>query len=161
MADCAEDDSEANELMLKRVPYHALNYSAPFIDMRHWDQLHLDGNYWTGKYETDEIDWKLCELVARIQYATQQHFFGVMAEKYFDDMNNDVQITGKRHYQKSVNGYNQLPEVFTKEDVVKCFGYSNKNGASVKIQRLVDQHLIIEIQEGEDKGKYKKICQMR
>ena len=160
MADCAEDDSEANELMLKRVPYHALNYSAPFIDMRHWDQLHLDGNYWTGKYETDEIDWKLCELVARIQYATQQHFFGVMAEKYFDDMNNDVQITGKRHYQKSVNGYNQLPEVFTKEDVVKCFGYSNKNGASVKIQRLVDQHLIIEIQEGEDKGKYKKINQM-
>ena len=95
MADCAEDDSEANELMLKRVPYHALNYSAPFIDMRHWDQLHLDGNYWTGKYETDEIDWKLCELVARIQYATQQHFFGVMAEKYFDDMNNDVQITGR------------------------------------------------------------------
>lgn len=160
MADCAEDDSEANELMLKRVPYHALNYSAPFIDMRHWDQLHLDGNYWTGKYETDEIDWKLCELVARIQYATQQHFFGVMAEKYFDDMNNDVQITGKRHYQKSVNGYNQLPEVFTKEDVVKCFGYSNKNGASVKIQRLIDQHLIAEIQEGDDKGKYKKINQM-
>ena len=160
MADCAEDDSEANELMLKRVPYHALNYSAPFIDMRHWDQLHLDGNYWTGKYETDEIDWKLCELVARIQYATQQHFFGVMAEKYFDDMNNDVQITGKRHYQKSVNGYNQLPEVFTKEDVVKCFGYSNKNGASVKIQRLIDQHLIVDIQEGEDKGKYKKINQM-
>ena len=160
MADCAEDDSEANELMLKRVPYHALNYSAPFIDMRHWDQLHLDGNYWTGKYETDEIDWKLCELVARIQYATQQHFFGVMAEKYFDDMNNDVQITGKRHYQKSVNGYNQLPEVFTKEDVVKCFGYSNKNGASVKIQRLIEQHLIVDIQEGEDKGKYKKINQM-
>ena len=160
MADCAEDDSEANELMLKRVPYHALNYSAPFIDMRHWDQLHQDGNYWTGKYETDEIDWKLCELVARIQYATQQHFFGVMAEKYFDDMNNDVQITGKRHYQKSVNGYNQLPEVFTKEDVVKCFGYSNKNGASVKIQRLIDQHLIVDIQEGEDKGKYKKINQM-
>ena len=27
MADCAEDDSEANELMLKRVPYHALNYA--------------------------------------------------------------------------------------------------------------------------------------
>lgn len=160
MADCAEDDSEANELMLKRVPYHALNYSAPFIDMRHWDQLHLDGNYWTGKYETDEIDWKLCELVARIQYATQQHFFGVMAEKYFDDMNNDVQITGKRHYQKSVNGYNQLPEVFTKEDVVKCFGYSNKNGASVKIQRLIEQHLIVDIQKGEDKGKYKKINQM-
>ncbi len=107
MADCAEDDSEANELMLKRVPYHALNYSAPFIDMRHWESLHQQGSYWTGEYEVDEIDWKLCELIARIQYATQQHFFGVLAEKYFDDMNGDVQITGKRHYQKTVNGFNQ------------------------------------------------------
>ena len=44
MADCAEDDSEANELMLKRVPYHALNYAAPFIDMRHWGSLHMENN---------------------------------------------------------------------------------------------------------------------
>ena len=90
MADCAEDDSEANELMLKRVPYHALNYSVPFIDMRHFENLHQNGKFWEGTYEVDETDWKLCELMARIQYATQQHFFGVMAEKYFDDMNNDV-----------------------------------------------------------------------
>ena len=109
MEDCAEDDSEANELMLKRVPYHALNYAAPFIDMRqrHWGSLHQENNHWIGEYEVDETDWKLCELVARIQYATQQHFFGVMAEKYFDDMNNDVQITGKRHQQRSVDGYNR------------------------------------------------------
>ena len=136
MADCAEDDSEANELMLKRVPYHALNYSAPFIDMRHWESLHQQGSYWTGEYEVDEIDWKLCELIARIQYATQQHFFGVLAEKYFDDMNGDVQITGKRHYQKTVNGFNQLPEVFTKDDIMKIFGYTNRNVAYTKIKRL-------------------------
>jgi hypothetical protein len=161
MADCAEDESEANELMLKRVPYHAINYSAPFIDMRHWDSLHQEGNYWTGTYETDEIDWKLCELIARIQYATQQHFFGVMAEKYFDDMNNDVQFTGKRHYQKSVNGYNQLPEVFTKDDVMKCFGYNNRNVAYTKIKRLIDQNLAVQITEGDLKGKYKKVSDMR
>ena len=46
MDDCREDDSEANELMLKRVPYHALNYSAPFIDMRHWDSMQQEGKYW-------------------------------------------------------------------------------------------------------------------
>ena len=126
MADCAEDDSEANELMLKRVPYHALNYAAPFIDMRHFERMHLEGKFWEGEYEVDDTDWKLCELIARIQYATQQHFFGVMAEKYFDDMNNDVQITGKRHQQKSVDGYNRLPEVFTKEDVRSCFGYESE-----------------------------------
>ena len=142
MADCKEDDSEANELMLKRVPYHALNFAAPFIDMRHWEHIHQQGNYWEGSYEVDETDWKLCELIARIQYATQQHFFGVMAEKYFDDMNNDVQITGKRHQQKSVDGYNRLPDVFTKEDVIKCFGYDNDSSAKVKIKRLQDDGII-------------------
>ena len=157
MADCAEDDSEANELMLKRVPYHALNYAAPFIDMRHWDSLHQENNHWIGEYEVDDIDWKLCELVARIQYATQQHFFGVMAEKYFDDMNNDVQITGKRHYQKSINGFNQLPNIFTKEDVLRSFHYDKIRAADKKIERLISDSFIERINDGADKGKYRKL----
>ena len=160
MADCAEDDSEANELMLKRVPYHALNYAAPFIDMRHFASLHKQDKYWEGQYEVDDKDWQLCELIARIQYATQQHFFGVMAEKYFDDMNNDVQITGKRHQQKSVDGYNRLPEVFTKEDVKRCFGKDSASFVCMKIKRLVGENLIKEITSGADKGKYMKLQQL-
>ena len=164
MADCAEDDSEANELMLKRVPYHALNYAAPFIDMRHFERMHLEGKFWEGEYEVDDTDWKLCELIARIQYATQQHFFGVMAEKYFDDMNNDVQITGKRHQQKSVDGYNRLPEVFCVEDVIRSFGYQNEPAAFMKIKRLLDGKMIkIEeefVKDGHKKKKYRKINSM-
>ena len=152
MADCAEDNSEANELMLKRVPYHALNYATPFIDMRHWEQIHQEGNYWEGTYEVDEKDWKLCELIARIQYATQQHFFGVMAEKYFDDMNNDAQVTGKRHQQKSVDGYNRLPDAFTKEDVMKCFCYDNDSSAKGKIKRLLDDGYIKKKKDGVKDG---------
>ena len=157
MEDCAEDDSEANELMLKRVPYHAINYAAPFIDMRHWDSLHLENNHWIGEYEVDETDWKLCELIARIQYATQQHFFGVMAEKYFDDMNNDVQFTGKRHQQRSVDGYNSLPEIFTKEDVAKCFGYDKADSISKKIRRLIQGGHIMELEVEDGSCKYKKL----
>ena len=160
MADCAEDDSEANELMLKRVPYHALNYAAPFIDMRHFESIHLEGKFWEGEYEVDDTDWKLCELIARIQYATQQHFFGVMAEKYFDDMNNDVQITGKRHYSKSLEGFNRLPEVFTLEDVKKCYGYDKDTAVYTRIRRLTDNGIAERIQTGEDKGKYKKVVKM-
>ena len=160
MADCAEDDSEANELMLKRVPYHALNYAAPFIDMRHFDSMHLEGKFWEGEYEVDDTDWKLCELIARIQYATQQHFFGVMAEKYFDDMNNDVQITGKRHYSKSLEGFNRLPEIFSLEDVRKCYGYDKDTAVYTRIRRLTDNGIAERIQTGEDKGKYKKVVKM-
>ena len=160
MADCAEDDSEANELMLKRVPYHALNYAAPFIDMRHFESMHLEGKFWEGEYEVDDTDWKLCELIARIQYATQQHFFGVMAEKYFDDMNNDVQITGKRHYSKSLESYNRLPEVFTLKDVRKCYGYDKDTAVYTRIRRLTENGVAERIQTGEDKGKYKKVVKM-
>jgi hypothetical protein len=150
--------------MLKRVPYHALNYAAPFIDMRHFESMHLEGKFWEGEYEVDDTDWKLCELIARIQYATQQHFFGVMAEKYFDDMNNDVQITGKRHQQKSVDGYNRLPEVFTKEDVDKCFGYKNEDSGYKKIGRLQASGLVELaeecVQDGNTRRKYRKINKM-
>jgi hypothetical protein len=160
MDDCREDDSEANELMLKRVPYHALNYSAPFIDMRHWDCMQQEGKYWKGTYEVDDTDWKLCELIARIQYATQQYFFGALAEKYFDDLNGRVQISGKRHYNKSVEGYNKLPDVFTKEDVTKCFGYTSTSSIKMKIMRLENESIIERITEGSNAGKYKKLVKI-
>ena len=160
MDDCADDNSEANELMLKRVAYHAINYSAPFIDARHWDKMKQKGSYWMGEYETDETDWKLCELIARIQYATQQHFFGVIAEKYFDDMNNDVQFTGKRHQQKSVEGYNRLPTEFSIEDIMKCFGYDRMNSAEVKLKRLKDYGAVEKIGVVDGKTKYRKKNEM-
>ena len=157
MEDCKEDQSEANELMLKRVPYHALNYAAPFIDMRHWESLHQEGRYWTGEYETDETDWRLCELIARIQYATQQYFFGVLAEKYFDDMNSDVQISGKHHYQKSVDGYNRLPSEFSSDDVARCFGYDNVKSIRTKIRRLIEDRMIEKLENTTEKNVYKKV----
>ncbi len=164
MADCEEDDSEANELMLKRVPYHALNYSVPFIDMRHYESLHQEGKFWEGTYEVDDTDWKLCELMARIQYATQQHFFGVLAEKYFDDMNNDVQISGKRHQQRSVDGYNRLPDEFTKEDVDRCFGYKNEDSGYMKIKRLQESGMVALLEEvmqnGRMRRRYRKVNKM-
>ena len=104
--------------------------------------------------------WTPLKLVARMQYATQQHFFGVMAEKYFDDMNNDVQIIGKRHQQRSLDGYYKLPDIFTREDVMKCFGYENENSVNTKLRRLLEGHLIEKISEGKDKGCYKKVNKM-
>ena len=157
--DSSEDERDAFELMLKRVPYHALNYSAPFIDIRHWDSLQQKGNYWTGEYEVDETDWKLCELFARIQYAMQQRFFSVMAEKYFTDMNNDVQITDKRYTQRSADGYNQLPDIFTKDDVMRCFGYDKPDACKKKLYRLTKTKHIELIHEGENKGSYRKLIQ--
>ena len=156
----SEATIDAYELLLKRVPYHALNYSAPFIDIRHWDSLHQDGSYWTGSYEVDETDWKLCELIARIQYATQQRFFLVMAEKYFTDMNNDVTISETHVHEKSTEGYSKLPNPFTKNDVMRCFGLKTPDAVKKKIYRLTKSGYIAQIDEGENKGCYTKLKQI-
>ena len=53
MLDAQENDSKADEMLLKRCAYHGLNFAAPFIIMRHWSALKQDGDYWTGEFETD------------------------------------------------------------------------------------------------------------
>jgi hypothetical protein len=75
-------------------------------------------------------------------------------------MNNDVQFTGKRHQQKSVDGYNRLPDVFTKEDVMKCFGYDRMNSAEVKLKRLKDYGAVEKIGVVDGKTKYRKKNEM-
>jgi len=44
---------------------------------------------------------------------------------------------------------------------MKCFGYNNRNVAYTKIKRLIDQNLAVQITDGDDKGKYKKMSDMR
>ena len=118
MMDAAENDSKADEMLLKRCAYHGLNFSAPFIVMRHWDKMKQDGDYWCGEFETDEVDWQLAELITNIQFACQRHYFGAMAEKYFDDKTRDVAANVQRR-QKTIEGFNRLPEEFTIDDVMR------------------------------------------
>ena len=90
----------------------------------------------------------------------QQHFFGTLAEKYFDDMNNDVQFSGKRHQSKSIEGYNRLPEVFTKDDVIKAFGYDKPKAAAKKLERLMAGNYIVKIEEEKEVTTYRKMRAM-
>ena len=159
MADAAENDSRADEMLLKRCAYHGLNFSAPFIVMRHWDQLHQDGNYWCGEFETDEVDWKLAELIVNIQYACQRHYFGAMAENYFDNKLKDASVNVQRR-QKTFEGFDRLPEVFTTDDVMRCFQLKNVSAAYMRISRLQRDHLIEKDEDfvdgGTTKSRYRK-----
>ena len=128
MADAADNESKADEMLLKRCAYHGLNYAAPFIVMRHWDKMHQDGNYWCGEFETDEVDWKLAELIVNIQYACQRHYFGAMAEAYFDNQQKDASVNVQRKH-KTYDDFNRLPDEFTIGDVVRCFRLSGESSA--------------------------------
>ena len=144
MADAEENKSKAEEMLLKRCAYHGVNFSAPFIVMRHWNKMHQEGGFWCGEFETDESDWRLAELIVNIQYACQRHYFGAMAEKYFDNQLKDKMVNS-RCLAKTVEAFNRLPEEFTTEDVVRCFGLSNNNAAKVRINRLMKDRVVEKI----------------
>ena len=154
MADAQENDSKADEMLLKRCAYHGLNFSAPFIVMRHWDKMHQEGDFWCGEFETDEVDWRLVELIVNIQYACQRHYFGAMAEAYFDNKLKDASVNVQRK-SRTIEAFNRLPEEFTIDDVMRCFGL-NYDSARVKASRLQRDHLIERTDNGRNKAKYKK-----
>ena len=158
MADAKENDSKADEMLLKRCAYHGLNFAAPFIVMRHWDQMKQDGNYWCGEFETDEVDWKLAELIVNIQFACQRHYFGAMAETYFDNKLKEASVNIQRR-QKTVEAFNRLPEEFIIDDVMHCFRL-NYNAARSRMFRLLKDHLAEKtdefVENGTTKAKYKK-----
>ena len=141
MADAKENDSKADEMLCKRCAYHGLNFAAPFIVMRHWANIHQNGQYWSGEFETDDVDWKLTELLVTIQYACQRHYFLAMAEKYFDDQLRDVSVNTHRQ-QKTIDAFERLPEEFTVDEAMRCFSLSNDTVARVKISRLMKDHFV-------------------
>ena len=149
MEDAKENDSKADEMLLKRCAYHGLNFSTPFIVMRHWDQMKKDGQYWCGAFETDEVDWRLAELITNIQYACQRHYFGGMAEAYFDNKLKDASVNVQRK-QRTYEAFKRLPNEFTVEDVVRCFNLGSAASARKKVTRLYRDHLIEKV--GEEEG---------
>ena len=157
MMDAKENDSKADEMLLKRCAYHGVNFSAPFIVMRHWDKMHQEGTYWCGEFETDEVDWHLAELIVNIQYACQRHYFGAMAENYFDNKLKEASVNVQRR-QKTFEGFERLPEEFTNEDVMRCFNLGSEGSARSKTSRLLRDHLVEKVREekGQQKALFRK-----
>ena len=123
------DNSKADEMLIKRVPYYGINISAPFILMRHWEE-------WkdTGTFTVDEKDKALVMLILDIQYRCQKQYFGRYAEEYFNDMQREVTMkttkTGKLE-----QGLKKLPKEFTTDDAAKVFGV-DKNTCYSYISRM-------------------------
>ena len=155
MADAAENDSKADEMLLKRCAYHGLNFSAPFIVMHHWRDLKKDGEFWCGEFETDEVDWRLAELITNMQYACQRHYFGSMAENYFDNKQKDASVNVMRRL-KTIEGFSRLPEEFTAGDVMRIYHMASAGSSRMKISRLLRDHIVDKIGMENGVMKYKK-----
>lgn len=160
MADAKENNSKAEEDLLKRVGWHAMNYSLPFIVSRHWDMMEHDNNeYWfcSENFCTDKYDRQLALLIAKAQLAFQHYFFKAIAEQYYAKMDSK-QLSGKNYQGHTALAYSRLPGIFTTDDVDKCYGYEgNKNSIYSCLKRLQDDGRAQRIRAGQDKGKYRKL----
>ena len=74
-----------------------------------------------------------------------------MAEAYFDNKLRDANVNVQRK-QKTFEGFERLPEVFTSEDVMRCFNLSSEGAARMKIKRLQSDHLIEKMGDGRQAG---------
>ncbi len=160
MEEAKENNSKAEEDLLKRVGWHAMNYSLPFIVSRHWDLMdHDDKGYWfcSQNFGTDKYDRQLALLIAKAQLAFQHHSFKAIAEQYYEKICS-AQLTGKHCQSHTALAFRSLPDIFTREDVDRCYGYEgNKNSINSCMKRLQDDGKVQRIRAGQDKGKYRKL----
>lgn len=160
MEEAKENASRAEEDLLKRIGWHGMNYSLPFIVSRHWDLMDKDENgYWYcgPNFVTDKYDRQLALLICKAQLAFQHFFFKGIAEQYYDKID-ATQFSGRHSQAHTTLAYNRLPGVFTSEDVDKCYGYEgNKNSIYSCLKRLQDDGKAQRIRAGQDKGKFRKL----
>lgn len=160
MEDAKENQSMAEEDLLKRPCWHAINYVLPLVVSRHWNQMVEDDGKWVcgAGFKTDKTDRELALLICNAQYSFQQYFFGAIAEQHYDDsLANAASRT--RHQQRTLDAYRRLPEIFSSEDVNIAYRYEGVSGSiTSRLKRLQDDGLAIKIRKGEDKGKYRKLA---
>jgi len=140
---------KADWLLIKRCPYYGINISAPYIDMRHWQEREE-----TGTYTIDETDLALCDLILDIQYTTQIFWYYELHRKYYDDQLRDA-AQQRRRTTKFQECFRLLPdkEEFTTEKFAQIFGYANNRSAQKTLERLVTDKAI----ERTMRGHYKKL----
>ena len=148
MADAKEDDSQTDELLLKRVPYYGINVSVPFIVMRHWDE-------WQ-EHKTltiDETDLRFCKLIMNIQFCCQRHFFGRYWDNYFMIIEKGFpNLELKRRTKLMKFRYHMLPDQFSMADLRDRFGITTRNAEKI-IERWQHDGYI----ENIDYGLYRKL----
>ena len=136
------DKDQADWLLIKRVPYYGINVSAPYIDMRHWEEREQ-----TGTYQIDDTDRRLCNLVLDIQYRTQHYWYYDLHRMYYDNQLRDV-AQQRRRTNKFIECFRKLPKEFTTEVFAQVFGYANNRAAQKALQRLEGDKAIKRVKRG-------------
>ena len=159
MADAGEDNDMAEEDLIKRPCWHAINYALPFIVSRHWEQMVDDNGHWKcgENFKPDKTDIRLAILIANAQLAFQRYFCKHMLENYYEKLAQDS-VTKSPRRKKTQVSFSKLPDIFTSDDVMNAYGYDSTGSVCSRLKRLQDDGLAQRITKGENKGKYRKLA---
>ena len=135
---------EADLMLFSRVGYYGINITAPFVDMRHWEEREQ-----TGSYVTDDVDARFCRLVMDIQYRCQHHFFGALAYNFHDNQARDAVANSTHHNTRFAQCFKLLPEKFTTEQFAKIFNLENNNAGSKQLATLIEEKAIRRTKRGQ------------
>lgn len=141
------DKDKADWLLIKRVPYYGISISAPYIDMRHWEEREQ-----TGTYTIDETDLAFCDLVLDIQYRTQIFWYYELHRLYYDNQLRDA-AQQRRRTNKFQECFRLLPDEFTTDKFAQVFGYANNRSGQKTLERLEKDKAIKRTM----RGHYKKL----
>ena len=139
---------EADLMLFSRVGYYGINITAPFVDMRHWEEREQ-----TGTYVTDEVDARFCRLVMDIQYRCQHHFFGALAYNFHDNQARDAAANSTHHNTRFAQCFKLSPEKFTTEQFAEIFNLENNNAGSKQLATLIEEKAI----KRTKRGQYEKL----
>ena len=142
------NEDQADLMLIRRVGYYGINITAPFIDMRHWEEREKNGSY-----ETDEIDERFCRLIMDIQYRCQHYFYGALAYNYYENQARDAVANSTNHNTRFAQCFKELPEEFTTEQFAQTFNLENNNSGSKQLATLIQEHAIKRLK----RGSYKKL----
>ena len=141
------DRDKADWLLIKRVPYYGISISAPYIDMKHWQEREK-----SGTYTIDAQDLALCDLVLDIQYRTQIYWYYELHHQYYMNQLRDS-AQQRRRTTKFQECFRMLSEKFSTEQFAQTFGYANNRAAQKTLQRLEADKAI----KRSMRGHYKKL----
>lgn len=138
------NEDKADRMLIQRVGYYGINITAPFIDMRHWDEREQ-----TGTYQPDDIDERFCRLVMDIQYRCQHHFFGALAYNYYDNQARETMANTTHHNTRFAQCFKLLPEKFTIDQFTEVFHLDNNNAGGKQLANLLQEKAIRRTKRGE------------
>ena len=141
--EAAAENDEVTLTMLKRMQDKVMAVCIPQVisTQKSWDEFQRT---MTVKITRQHLEF--ATLMFEVIYACEDALFGLMWQDYFDNEHRDEQP--RIVYDKTNEYFQQLPRLFTTNDVKTIWGYTSNTTASTRINTLIQAGAVKKLRQG-------------